>query len=91
MISQIINKSCTDFLETYSGSSLDFSFLDPPFNQSKEYRSHNDTMHPDDYWNWMKKVCELIYQKSTNCAAVYIMQREKNEPRLIALEKAQCY
>ncbi len=78
MKSLIINQNCIKFLEKYSEIPFDLTFLDPPFNQSKEYRSHNDSMESTDYWNWMKEVCKLTFQKSSLGAAIYFMQREKN-------------
>lgn len=75
---KIINSDCIEFIENYSDKPFDLTFLDPPFNQSKEYRSHNDHMEPKDYWEWMKLVCCSVFNKSSNGAAIYFMQREKN-------------
>jgi len=75
---EIINGDCVSFLEKYSGKSFDLTFLDPPFNQAKKYRNHNDNMSSQEYWDWMKLVCELIYENSSDGAAIYFMQREKN-------------
>lgn len=57
---------------------FDVTFLDPPFNQGKEYRVHDDHMSETDYWNWMTEICTLIYNQSSSGAAIYFMQREKN-------------
>jgi site-specific DNA-methyltransferase (adenine-specific) len=78
MVCKIENIDCKTFLNTYSEQEFDLTFLDPPFNQDKVYRNHNDNMSQDDYWNWMKLVCKLIYEKSSQGAAMYFMQREKN-------------
>ena len=78
MICDIIQGNCVDFLRGYEGRSIDLSFLDPPFNQAKEYRNHNDKMETEAYWNWMQEVCELIFKKSSEGASIYFMQREKN-------------
>jgi DNA modification methylase len=76
-------------LEGYQGDPFDLSFLDPPFNQSKEYRNHKDNMTHQEYWSWMKLVCELIYQRSSDGAAIYFMQREKNAQYVLyALESS---
>ena len=37
------------------------TFLDPPFNQDKYYPNHNDKLPEEEYWSWMKEVCELVY------------------------------
>jgi DNA modification methylase len=78
MINDIYKQDCVDYLDNYDGIAFDLTFLDPPFNQSKEYRSHNDKLPFQEYWDWMKKVCELVYQRSSQGAAIYFMQREKN-------------
>ncbi len=78
MICQIFIQNCTKFLDNYKGNSFDLTFLDPPFNQDKEYRNHNDSMEPKEYWHWMRSICVQIYNKSSEGAAIYFMQREKN-------------
>jgi DNA modification methylase len=35
---------------------VDLTFLDPPFNQQKDYTLHNDNMPIEEYWNMMKHV-----------------------------------
>jgi len=57
---------------------VDLTFLDPPFNQSKYYASHNDNMPEEDYWEWMERTVERIYQLTALGGAIYFMQREKN-------------
>ena len=57
---------------------FDLIFLDPPFNQGKEYRAHDDCMSDEDYWNWMGEICKLSISNSSDGAAIYFMQREKN-------------
>jgi DNA modification methylase len=78
MNAKIINGDCKLLLSQYQDRELDLTFLDPPFNQSKDYRNHNDDMSTTDYWDWMKDICHLVYQKSSEGAAIYFMQREKN-------------
>ena len=62
---------------------FDLTFLDPPFNQGKEYRSHNDCMSDEDYWNWMRDICSLSISNSSDGAAIYFMQREKNTEHVL--------
>ncbi|MBI5021896.1 MAG: site-specific DNA-methyltransferase [Ignavibacteriales bacterium] len=75
---EIIAGDCIQYLNSQIELKLDLSFLDPPFNQGKDYDSHDDDMPSVDYWNWMRQVCEQIYNKTSEGGAIYFMQREKN-------------
>ncbi len=79
---EISQGDCEKFLEATS-ERFDLSFLDPPFNQRKEYNSHDDDMPTEEYWNWMKRICKLIFDRSNEGAAIYFMQREKNSKYLL--------
>ncbi len=74
----IISADCERFLRQYNSDKFDLTFFDPPFNQNKEYNSHNDNMPQSDYWDWMKRACDLILTHTTEGGAIYFMQREKN-------------
>ena len=79
---------CTDCSKWLSSEELDVpefnvSFLDPPFNQGKDYRSHDDQMNDDQYWEWMLNISEGIFKHSATGAAMYFMQREKNSERVL--------
>jgi DNA modification methylase len=69
-------------LELLSGQvfyeKIDLTFLDPPFNQDKEYASCNDSLPENEYWEMMKSVCGKIIKVTSEGGAVYFMQREKN-------------
>ena len=83
--SSIYLDDCTHLLAE-AGSDFpyfDLTFLDPPFNQGKEYRVHNDCMTSEDYWDWMREVCRLTHARSSEGAAIYFMQREKNADNLL--------
>lgn len=84
MICDIINNDCVKFLNS-TEYTFDLTYLDPPFNQNKNYNSHNDQMDPVVYWNWMKEVCHKIYNKTTPGGSIYFMQREKNVKEVIAV------
>lgn len=84
MICDIINDDCVNFLDS-SKHKFDLTYLDPPFNQNKNYNSHNDKMEPVEYWNWMKEVCNKIYHKTTFGGSIYFMQREKNVKEVISV------
>ena len=83
MICEIHNIDCVKYLRSYSDRDFDLTFLDPPFNQDKEYRIHDDSMSDDKYWEWMREVCKLTYENSSNGAAIYFMQREKNTAQVM--------
>ena len=79
---------CTDCSKWLSSEELavpefNVSFLDPPFNQGKNYRSHDDQMNDDQYWEWMLNISEGIFKHSATGAAIYFMQREKNSERVL--------
>ncbi len=79
---------CADCLQWLSSSNLDVpefnvTFLDPPFNQGKNYRSHDDQMNEIQYWEWMSDISQRIYKQSAPGAAMYFMQREKNSERTL--------
>ena len=57
---------------------VDLTFLDPPFNQNKEYTYHNDNLALEEYWNLMRKVCQKTFDITSDGGAIYFMQREKN-------------
>lgn len=81
---KILEGDCTeklnkDYLEKIKFfDSVDLTFLDPPFNQDKEYSEHDDNLPENEYWSWMKNVVTKIYSVSAEGAAIYFMQREKN-------------
>ena len=57
---------------------VDLTFLDPPFNQNKEYTFHNDNLALEEYWGLMRKVCQKTFDITSDGGAIYFMQREKN-------------
>jgi len=89
MVCKVYLSDCVDFLKSNDNYNFDLTFLDPPFNQAKEYRNHDDNMSSDKYWGWMAEVCNLVHNNSNNGAAIYFMQREKNVHHVMrALEDA---
>lgn len=54
------------------------TFLDPPFNQGKQYRHHDDSLGEQEYWSFMTRVCGEIFNLTQDGGCVYFMQREKN-------------
>jgi len=54
------------------------AFLDPPFNQGKEYDYFDDTLPEHEYWLMMQTVCARVRELTADGGAIYFMQREKN-------------
>ena len=84
---RIVNDDCEQYLLKLDSKTtrFDFTFLDPPFNQGKNYRQHNDSMGDDQYWKWMNDICCYIYDLSSPGAAIYFMQREKNVEHVLRI------
>lgn len=74
---------CTEILRTLN-TSVDLTFLDPPFNQGKEYQNHDDNLPDEVYWQWMREICQEVYNLTSNGGAIYFMQREKNTENVLA-------
>ena len=83
----IYNGDCTEIIKNQIplDTGLTLSFLDPPFNQKKEYDNHADDIEPEDYWNWMKEICQLIYDRTKPSEVIYFMQREKNTENVLRI------
>ncbi len=60
------------------GQGLALTFLDPPFNQGKDYSHHDDDLPEPVYWEWMTRVCRGLRTVTAEGGAIYFMQREKN-------------
>ncbi|MFI5250924.1 MAG: DNA-methyltransferase [Bacteroidota bacterium] len=74
---------CTNILNHQPHQLYDLSFLDPPFNQNKEYSEHEDNMPEEEFWNWMSMVSNAIFKYSSQGSAIYFMQREKNTEHVL--------
>jgi site-specific DNA-methyltransferase (adenine-specific) len=83
---QIISGDCTEALQSLS-KTVDLTFLDPPFNQNKHYNQHDDNLPEEKYWQWMKAICERIYDATSDGGALYFMQREKNTGHVLHILK----
>ncbi|MBI3537381.1 MAG: site-specific DNA-methyltransferase [Chloroflexi bacterium] len=59
------------------------SFLDPPFNQGKEYDYFDDTLPEHEYWLMMQTVCARVRELTSEGGAIYFMQREKNSEAVL--------
>lgn len=75
----IYEGDCITYLQTeLNEQQIALTFLDPPFNQDKDYALHNDALPDAEYWAWMHTVCKAIFERTTTGGALYFMQREKN-------------
>lgn len=74
--------NCIDFLSVINDN-IDLTFLDPPFNQNKDYKFHNDNISDKEYWEMMHDVCKKIYDITSDGGSIYFMQREKNSEQVL--------
>jgi len=75
---EIYCMDCLEFLKRGTLNDIHLTFLDPPFNQGKDYRYFDDEQHPKVYWEWLREIIQLIYDATADGGAIYFMQREKN-------------
>ena len=76
---KIINTDSIDLLSrNLFGEKVDLTFLDPPFNQNKDYNYFDDDLPDEEYWRLMFETCKGIYNVTSEGGAIYFMQREKN-------------
>ncbi len=78
MRSQIFCGNAVEILKFEDLPALNLSFLDPPFNQQKDYALHDDNMPETEYWDMMRGVCQSIFDRTKDGGSIYFMQREKN-------------
>ena len=57
---------------------IDLTFLDPPFNQNKDYSFFNDNLSNNEYWKMMHQACDSVNKVTSEGGSIYFMQREKN-------------
>jgi DNA modification methylase len=67
-----------EIMRSMESESVDLTFLDPPFNQQKEYACFDDNMPEEEYWKMMQNVCKQVYDLTVKGGCIYFMQREKN-------------
>ncbi len=78
---ELLNKSRLAQEGLKNGVSL--TFLDPPFNQGKDYEYFDDDLPESEYWSWMKTVCAKVRDLTLDGGAIYFMQREKNAENVL--------
>lgn len=82
---RIFQKDCLEWLHENNESGIHLTFVDPPFNQGKDYRYFNDTQPEEQYWSWLKEVLSEIYKITVEGGAIYFMQREKNTEQVLRI------
>lgn len=90
----INNTTINDSAVVYQGDCLewlcqtqetvDLTFLDPPFNQGRDYRFFDDSQDPGEYWAWMTNILKRLRGVTSDGGSVYFMQREKNTEFVLA-------
>ena len=57
---QLYHGDCLDFVRTLPAESVDFAFVDPPYNVGKDYGSYKDDMPHEEYLLWCSQwIAEL--------------------------------
>ncbi len=83
-MAKIVQGNCLEklnkdvFHREASAEQVCLTFLDPPFNQGKDYDYFDDTLPEHEYWLMMQTVCSRARDLTADGGAIYFMQREKN-------------
>jgi len=76
--SELSNADVREWFRRNPTKEFHLSFLDPPFNQGKEYKFFDDNIPHEEYWQWMEEVLREIFKHTVDGGSIYFMQREKN-------------
>ncbi|MBN2541407.1 site-specific DNA-methyltransferase [bacterium] len=82
---KFLNGDCLRYLRNGFISDIDLAFVDPPFNQGKNYNYFNDSQPEEKYWDWLRIIIAEIYRISSPGGAIYFMQREKNAENVLRI------
>lgn len=83
-MARVMQGDCAELLDArfvFRGGFEDeiaLTFLDPPFNQGKEYGFAQDDLPDSVYWPRMKETCARVRALTHKGGAIYFMHREKN-------------
>ena len=89
MLAKVITGDCAELLGRQALEARGIrgeaclTFLDPPFNQGKDYQYFADTIPESEYWEWMMQVCAKAHAVTAEGGALYFMQREKNAEHVL--------
>jgi DNA modification methylase len=81
-VSRILQGDCIELLENLNVP-VHLTFLDPPYNQGKDYRFFDDDQPAEKYWKWLKEVSQKIFNTTAEGGCIYFMQREKNAEEVL--------
>lgn len=81
-MNDVFHTDCAQYLQS-DPIKVDLTFVDPPFNQGKDYSFHNDSLPETQYWDWMREICANIHKNTSAGGAIYFMQREKNTEQVL--------
>ncbi len=79
---KVYQGNCLEILPK-TKAKVDLTFLDPPFNQNKDYKYHNDNLSDKEYWDMMLEVSSKVYDITSNGGSINFMQREKNTENVL--------
>ena len=80
---EIYRGDCVKWLRKRAPGEIHLSFVDPPFNQGKDYRHFDDKQDDAQFWGWMEDALSALRIATASGGAVYFMQREKNAERVL--------
>ncbi len=89
MLARVFTGDCTGLLRREGPQGTDLcdrvavTFLDPPFNQGKDYEYFDDAISDEQYWRWMAEICALVNESTDDGGSIYFMQREKNAEQVL--------
>lgn len=81
----IIQGDCLKYLREGTITDVHLTFVDPPFNQGKDYKYFNDTQPEGMYWGWLQEILREIYKITSSGGSIYFMQREKNTEHVMKI------
>ncbi len=87
MVHEVIIGDCETGLKNLADISffkeIHMTFLDPPFNQNKNYAKHDDSLSEEEYWYWLQRISKIVFANTASGGAIYFMQREKNTEQVL--------
>jgi len=82
---KILQGDCLEWLQENIEIKINLTFLDPPFNQKKEYKYFNDCQPNEKYWRWIENIIYHLYKITIEGGSIYFMHREKNTEQILKI------
>lgn len=60
--STLINGDCLEELKRIEDNTIDYIFVDPPYNLKKKYQGYNDNLEIEEYFKWCDKWLNECYR-----------------------------